>query len=1180
MKKPIILSLLCLAMGATVCLGACDDGGTTSSSESSSYVDPYELADTLGKAAIAKIPSVFDQEEFHVEMNLDGGYYWTHLEKDANGFYFYEMFEGDDKELAWSDSNNLKKFAAERSENTQYVLSKTGEYFFKDGDKYYVRTNDDEIGDINESVYNEAFDYFNVLANDRLGEIFNGENFQIGDMYGNRFTLEQSEGITSGEYSIAGAKYEFYMNEPKVELVFNVKEEGYADSRWRFVINYPENVQEFVDMYTADYVYEYGQPVFGGDGNTDDFGYNVSKLQALHTELRGKDHKITLSTGYYDMVDKIAAGNYYVKVTSATELYNQEAFETQYLTQTHEYWNKDGEIKRVNGDEELYFNVEDDKIVKKLTSGEYFGYTDVDDAGEFKKFARFQNYGFIHYLTWKNNRPSYNADKDCFTTTWYYETQTESGGRLQLYNVGSNEHINVAMTYDEDSFVINLAFKDNNRVQHNFIYEFSQFGEADFTAPTDTTATVEKILDEINATNDYAMGSTNYAGEYYAPTRVIDGQGEVQYDGVNHDFIKKDGKYYLTTSHWSGYDRYEVSKEHYEDLLPATSYAYAELFDKDNYTASGDGYTYSGKNFDATVEIVEDKIVLTVTENRIPALHSQTTPITLSFNVGATYLNGVNAELDELPEFSLDTFKELTDEEGRHVYYTGYNAENECTDDMRIDGNVLMTNPNYSDQVHHEFENGNWYAFHSLMRGQSGEYLKVKTNVLSGYNANLQKIMELLPNATMRYVAKDRYLFETADDYVIVSYTVSYDYIQETPGSNTLVSKPFDNYNFTFSDGSKCGYSTTYRKVEPYADDVITHMGKSIDEIKADIHSKNYVYTEGDEVYALDGKNYIETMADGLRYYFYSSGGFWYNYDKTFNSSGIFTVQKYDRYVGKTFSPDEIISLVNSGLASTCTYTNYMPMFADTWYEFENKAVAGIDGVENCKFTYDTANNAYTISINDGARTITLAEVGNVTVEKPSEDKMTLFAESMQYNNTFTWKAEARRIDNTLALEEITKVQNDYKIYYYEKSDANSMAEVVYASHDSEGQWWMRQWSIPQNMWVSTNKTEDEVRTYIAGLTDEDIATLLNADNYILNDDGTYTYDSKQGERPIVWQWDYAFGKPKTVELLTATVTVGTSTLTMDFGYVSVGGVMVHLTFTFSGVNNTNVNTADTTRPV
>lgn len=1168
MKKPIILSLLCLAMGATVCLGACDDGGTTSSSESSSYVDPYELADTLGKAAIAKIPSVFDQEEFHIEMKIPSNYggsnYWTHLEKDANGFYFYRLEDGEEK--AWDDSNSLEVLSAELSEDAAYVLSQTGEYFFKDGDKYYVRTNDDELGDIEESVYNEAFNYFNVLTNEHLDGLFNGENFRIESMYGNRFVLVQNnDTITSGEYSIVETEYEFYMNEPKVELSFYLKKGEDDASRWQFIINYPESVQEFVDLYTADYVYEYGQPVFDGNGNTDDFGYNVSKLQALHTELRGKDHKITLSTGYYDMVDKIAAGNYYVKVTSATEVYNQEAFETQYLTQTHEYWNKDGEIKRVNGDEELYFNVEDDKIVKKLTSGEYFGYTDVGDAGEIKRFARFQDYGFMHYLTWEYNRPSYSVDKDCFTTTWYYETQTESGGRLQLYNVGGNEHINVAMTYDEDSFVINLAFKDNDRVQHNFIYEFSQFGEADFTAPTDTTATVEKILDEITATNDYAMGTTNYAGEYYAPTRIIDGQGSVEYPGVYHDFIKKEGKYYLTTSRWSGYDRYEVSKEHYEDLLPASSYVYAELFDKNNYTASGDGYTYSGKNFDATVEIVEDKIVLTVTENRIPALHSQTTPITLSFNAGTVYLSGGNAELDELPEFSLDAFKELTDEEGRRLGYSSYDENGNYVGSMHIDGNVLLTDPYNSEQTHCEFENGNWYAFHRLMQTYHTEYLKVKTDVLSGYNANLQKIMELLPDATMRYVAKDEYLFETADDYMLVYYNI-------VDGE--------DNYNFTFSDGSRCGYSATDKEVAPYADDVITHMGKSIDEIKADIHSKNYVYTEGDEVYALDGKNYIETTSTGLNYYIKNQEtGVVYGYGKTLNSSGIFTYEEKGQ-MDATFSPDEIIALVNSGLASTCTYTDYMPIFADTWYEFENKAVAGIDGVENCKFTYDTANNAYTISINDGARTITLAEVGNVTVEKPSEDKMTLFAESMQYNNTFTWKAEARRIDNTLALEEITKVQNDYKIYYYEKSDANSMAEVVYASHDSEGQWWMRQWSIPQNMWVSTNKTEDEVRTYIAGLTDEDIATLLNADNYILNDDGTYTYDSKQGERPIVWQWDYAFGKPKTVELLTATVTVGASTLTMDFGYVSVGGVMVHLTFTFSGVNNTNVNTADTTSPV
>ena len=451
MKKPIILSLLCLAMGAAACLGACDDGEDSTpikESSSSVYVDPEERAATLAKAAIEKVPSIFDQEEFHVMCSWYSVANEWNLEKDANGFYCYE-YEDTNDIYSTGVKNSIIKGTF--SESAKDVIGYSPAYFFEDGGNYYARTIDERTGAIAKEIYDEIFAVVNVFKTDAYAALFDGDNFNRVEIYNDSIKIVQRDDISvAGMY---GVKYTFYVDEPR----FTIEAEDMT-----VYIDYPKNIQEFANLFTDDVVFEYPNT------STDDFGHDVSKLQALHTAVRGNEHKETLPTNYNKMVAKIAEGNYYVKVTTTSMIFNPEALESQHLTQTHEYWNKDGQIKRVNGEEELYFNMDDFQIIKKLKSGAYLGYTDSSEGWDIRRFAKFQTEGFMNNLTW--NGPSYDSEKGLFKNS--EGTVSSIISKDEFYSRQSEDFINE--TFDGSLPAFLAAFSKRKKLKDEDVMKLQE----------------------------------------------------------------------------------------------------------------------------------------------------------------------------------------------------------------------------------------------------------------------------------------------------------------------------------------------------------------------------------------------------------------------------------------------------------------------------------------------------------------------------------------------------------------------------------------------------------------------------------------------------------------------------------------------------------------------------------
>lgn len=381
MKKKKWLLGLSAVMAGVLAFGlvGCGGGGDDSSSDEhgGGGKDPEEIRreqiETLTGGVFSKVDDTLLMDNVHYSIRTGNSGNWdtAHFEKNENGFVFYEQ----QYKNAYIDSfmdEITYLTGVELSEETKSIVNwYKPYYFFTENGSYYLQNKNGATGEIAQSVYEEVLAYVNAFTSNSVSALFNAENFEISE-FGTQLLQKQDSELTLNGKAVTEAEWGFALNEPTFTLKMYVGGRFYE-----MIADYPVGVQEFVDYYTSE-VFRETEGV-----TTDDFGAKTEELTAR--QAQSADFQITLPTYLYKTVEKIAAGNYRVKVTSTEKFY--ENFSDSIATREYEYLYDNGNIKRTAGQEEIYFNTETKYTVETL-GAKKIGYTAGETfASDFEKAA-------------------------------------------------------------------------------------------------------------------------------------------------------------------------------------------------------------------------------------------------------------------------------------------------------------------------------------------------------------------------------------------------------------------------------------------------------------------------------------------------------------------------------------------------------------------------------------------------------------------------------------------------------------------------------------------------------------------------------------------------------------------------------------------------------------------------
>lgn len=678
-----------------------------------------------------------------------------------------------------------------------------------------------------------------------------------------------------------------------------------------------------------------------------------------------------------------------------------------------------------------------------------------------------------------------------------------------------------------------------------YTFEFDSFGQVDVEMPQVEKASVKDILDEIIATDTYNLISGNY------PSVVENGQGAVYLPGeYNTTRLKADGeKYYAHTGEYNARKKYEITQDMYQSFLLRSSYVYGELFDYDNYTASGDSYAYSGKNFDGTATVDGDKIVLTITQNRVSGLVDCQT-ITLSHNLQDKAYAQEDGTAQDLPSLTDTEFLQILNKQDRKFEMSCQKDGSEWSEYRRyhFEGNNLAIQRGHVSS-YYQVDGDDEYGIHL-----AGNYRIVKykeNDALDGFNSAKQNCAAALLGERT-YITLNSFVCETDDGWVKISKSTY----------SGLVS-----YGFVFADGLNVNLYETTSSVNKYTP---THYAKTVAEIQADFASKNYTYADGTATYQVDGENLAQTVAKGYHYYIKGDSGYT-KYVKELNANGVFTLTS-ESTANAVDIVTELVAMANGNLTMT-----EEGVAIPAWFEWKNDNVTGVDGVNSVAIAI-ALDGTYTITINDGERVITLSQMGEADVSAPSDDKMTLFAESLAYQNNFTWTVKAIGSQMYESMPEVSALAGATLISATKKADGKKLSYSLTTNNPLANQSAIQtdlranlngdssklyRYDYTQSQWLGSTRTESFIHSAIAGMQAADIAELLDVNKYTL-ENGTYTLKS---EYTFQWKYDYNIS----TELMGVKVVVNEDSLVLTATAIVDERFTADVTYTFNGLGSTSV---------
>lgn len=736
---------------------------------------------------------------------------------------------------------------------------------------------------------------------------------------------------------------------------------------------------------------------------------------------------------------------------------------------------------------------------------------------------------------------NYNQDEECFKGQWFYD--------YELF--GLSGYPKVSFTFDANKLVLDLKVADSSyssQYKHFYTFEFDSFGQVDVEMPQVQQASVKDILDEIIATDTYNLLSGNY------PSVVENGQGAVYLPGeYNTTRLKTDSeKYYAHTGEYNSRKKYELTQDMYQSLLPRSSYVYGELFDCENYTANGDGYAYSGKNFDGTAVVDGDKIVITITQNRISGLVSCQT-ITLSHNLQDKAYAQEDGTAQAMPSITDTEFLQILNKQDRKFEMSCQGNGSEFRN-YHFQGNNLKITRGYASS-YYNVDGDDVYGIYL-----AGNYriVKYKANdALDGFNSAKQNCAQVLLGERT-YLTLNAFVCETDDGWVKVSKSTY----------SGLV-----GYVFVFADGSSVNLNETTNNVSEYTP---THYAKTLAEIQADFASKNYTYADGTATYQVDGENYAQTVAKGYHYYIKGDSGYT-KYKKELNTNGVFALTSESTSSALDIVT-ELLAMANGNLTMT-----EEDVGIPAWFEWKNDNVTGVDGVNSLVISL-ALDGTYTIKINNGARVITLSQMGKVDVSAPSDDKMTLFAQSLIYQNNFTWTVKAIGSQAYESMPEVSALAGATLVSATKKADGKKLSYSLTTNNPLTAQSTIQtdlranlngdssklyNYNYTNNAWGSSTRTESFVTSAIAGMQAADIAELLDVNKYTF-ENGAYTLKSGY---TIQWKYDYNFFNDTIIstELMGVKVVVNEDSLVLTATAIVDERFTADVTYTFNGLGSTSV---------
>ena len=443
----------------------------------------------------------------------------------------------------------------------------------------------------------------------------------------------------------------------------------------------------------------------------------------------------------------------------------------------------------------------------------------------------------------------------------------------------------------------------------------------------------------------------------------------------------------------------------------------------------------------------------------------------------------------------------------------------------------------------------------------AGNYRIVKykeNDALDGFNSAKQHCAAALLGERT-YITLNSFVCETDDGWVKISKSTY----------SGLVS-----YGFVFADGLNVNLNETTSNVSKY---MPTHYAKTVAEIQADFASKNYTYADGTATYQVDGENLAQTVAKGYHYYIKGDSGYT-KYVKELNANGVFTLTS-ESTANAVDIVTELVAMANGNLTMT-----EEGVAIPAWFEWKNDNVTGVDGVNSVAIAI-ALDGTYTITINDGERVITLSQMGEADVSAPSDDKMTLFAESLAYQNNFTWTVKAIGSQMYESMPEVSALAGATLISATKKADGKKLSYSLTTNNPLANQSAIQtdlranlngdssklyRYDYTNNAWGSSTPTESFIYSAIAGMQAADIAELLDVNKYTL-ENGTYTLKS---EYTFQWKYDYNWINDTVIstELMGVKVVVNEDSLVLTATARIDEKYMVDVTYTFNGIGSTSVD--------
>lgn len=1152
MKKLIALLLLAIVMAFSFGIVAC--GGEPESEvekpEPEEQFNPEEKVLPLAKAVIGKVDDVFTQDAFKYTLKRDDLSKTLVVEKDAGGFVAYQSGVNVYSSNAYED---LKDMYAELtgktfSEDVSIMLEKFNPfYLFNKNDKYYMWTSTGN-GELSKAQYDEILSGV-TLTDPAFAGLFDPDNFKLSNIGERNVVMEIAGGktITIGDNAVTSAMYVLNLDEPRLNLSIEVNEKLYT-----FAIDYVSTIQEFVDFYTTEHFsLDFKNP-------SADFTINYVNLTELHESKRDADAEIsaTLPLDMHLTLAKISKSNFRLKITTIQEdsKYGTEKNETVVVY-------KDNKVSSSASDLEYYFDPATKQVTRKVAD-KYMTYTaTAEQVYNINKAIPVLSDDFFKYLSGGFT----GTESEGYKQYWYYEIKDNDGNNIYFFgNPTSSTGRYAKITYEEGKITLKFeGIYQSGGAKNSYIYEFDQIGTAELTIPTVTGITPADFLSQMETQGAYTMGAASGNNNLYKSIRIDHGQGDV---GESQSIYNKDGKYYVVEyySNMSGNVRYyEIDEDTYDKLLPTNNYWYSDFFDANNYTVSGNTIAFNSDKYQGTVEFSSTDMIINL--SNVNAFGFKNDKVVLSLDsVKIRWHGNLSSYQYEVIPASVDTFNQEAEDSDNQFYASYSNGEIRLAYEYK-DNFVYDDNNNW----YFVEENGVEYKIESTYGIISAaDWVKMKSNERVDISDKFVLVDQVLENGDFEHVSLNKLIgHDDEGNEVLVTFSIDrYD------------GNIYNYYTFTFSDNESL--TIRFYKITKTVPTEKVKVLKTLDEIKAEIEANNFLMSSGDVEVYMDGKNSYQYVPqiNGYAYVIYD-GTEYKAYMKTLNSNGIFTVGAPQ--TTEVHESTLLKDLVNSGLVQTKNF------YLGSWYEWENKNVEGIDGVDSVKFIIND-DGSYTIIVNgDTESQITLSKVGQVNVDIPSNDAMTLFVESLLFHKDFTWETEgyfsdiyasypgvealagAKFLDFTMKSDNDTKFKYSSTMYH---SALDAIAPPgsdptpdqyteMYAKREEVGG---TLYAKPQgaSQWTTSTATQEQFDVLFAqGISEKDLLTLFDASKYTNNGDGTYTLNGTV-------QWRGTGDEP--VDLTNVTVTVTNSTMVLS-GSAQIAGMLVDLDYTFYNLNSTSV---------